>query len=360
MSGNKDESQNEQAQGAQGDDTAIAEGNDERANAEDADLDAFSRGVAEAAEHEDEAPLDDEPAGDDEPAPEVSEDDALAPAAPDEPAAEDPGKAVEDEITERGLKGKAADRFRELANANKEYEPVVAALKQAGIQTADLPAIVQRARNHDEWTQMITDSTAQPDQLADAMSLIKAINSDDTQTLEAAYTKLEAELAAIGKRIGREAPGYDPMTEHADIAEMLDNGDITREAAQQIVQARALLAQQQAQQGQHKQQQQQAQLKQQAQNAAIAEIETLNATLKQQDPAGFAQRVAAIDYAAIKQYPPEQWPARIEAAYWRAQVAPAKPPVPSHVPLRPAGNRPMQRVPQSDMEAFEMGVAAAR
>lgn len=343
-------------------DTGVQDGADNQpTSGEDADLAAFEKGLEEADDGYDDAPAEDEPAADDEP----TDRDGPAPddaPADDDPAAavvDEPAKAVEDEIAERGLKGKAADRFRELANASNEYAPVKAALEQAGLKAEDLPVMVQRARNMDEWEAMVSESTAQPEQLADAMSLIRAINSDDTDTLQAAYTKLEAELAAIGKRIGREAPGYDPLAEHTDLAEMVEMGDMSREAAQEVVKARALLAsqQQRAQQGQ--QQQASQQQAQQAQAAAMAEIESLNAQLKQKDAAGYAQRVNAIDYAAIKQYPPEQWPARIEAAYWRVPVSQPKP-APGNVPLRPVGNRPMNRVPQNDMEAFEMGVAAAR
>lgn len=270
-------------------------------------------------------------------------------------------KAVETEIKERGLKEDAATRFRELANAANAYTPIREAMDKAGITADKLPEALNAAVQQTEWREIIADSTAQPEQLSDALNVIKAINSDDPAVLGQVYDKLAAELEQVGKRIGREVPGrYDPLSEHADLSEAVEAGDMTRKHAAEVAQARAQQATRRQRQEQQGQQAQAQQATQQAQQEALKEVAALNTQLKTEDAANFAHRMQQIDYAAIRQLPPHLWAAKVEAAYWRVQpAAPAKPAI-GHVPLRANGGGQMQRKPQNDVEAFDIGVASVR
>ena len=258
--------------------------------------------------------------------------------------------------------GKPSDEFGELAKDTKadtreRFEKLKAGYDELHAKAQQYEAAHKRMA---EWEEIITESTARPEQLNEALHLIRAINSNDPGVLEKAYGALEQELAAIGKRIGREAPGYDPLAEHQDLREAVEVGDMTRKHAAEVAKARALAAQHQAAAQQHQQQATSQQQAQHAQQAALAEVNELNARLKAEDPAGFAHRVKAIDYAEIRKHPPHLWAAKIEAAYWRAAPpAPKVPAAPS--PLRPsaAGGRAMTSKPTSALEAVEAALSEA-
>lgn len=325
-------------------------------------LAAFEVGAAEAAEADEApAPVVADPATET-PAPVETPEPAAEAAAPD--AAEVADVDVDAEVAAHGLKGKSEARFRELAGTIRELAPMKAALATAGItDVAQLPEIIGRAQRLEEWHGIIEDTDATPDQLSDAFGVLKAINSDDPQVLGQVYDKLTAELALIGKRIGRAVPGsYDPLAEHADLLEEVENGDLPRVRAMELVQQRAMQANLQ----QRNQQATQQQGQQQAEQAAIAQVGQLNAQLKASDP-DFLRKVPYLQpaLATIRQnLPPQQWAQAIADAY---RLLPPLPPVANQLPpvtampLRPVGGAStMQRKPKSDMEAFEMGAATAR
>lgn len=288
-----------------------------------------------------------------------------------EPEGEDEfeaGKKADEPDPEAGPEkpeAKPSDEFGELgkdvkADTRERFEKLKASYDELHAKAAQAEQFQVAHERMQEWEGIIAESTARPEQLTDALHLIRAINSDDPQILGAAYEKLTAELAMIGKRIGREAPGYDPMAEHDDLRTAIENGDITREHAAEVVKARALAArQQQAAQSQQQGAQQQAQA-QQAEQQALEEVNALNARLKAEDAANFDARLKAIDYAEIRKHPPHLWAAKIEAAYWRAQPAAPKAPAAPN-PLRPtvSGNRSLAAKPTSGLEAVEQALAAA-
>ncbi|MNI73014.1 hypothetical protein D3C73_1289890 [compost metagenome] len=49
---------------------------------------------------------------------------------------------------------------------------------------------------------------------------------------------MQGELQWLGQQLGREAPGFDPLSAHPDLAGRVTSGDITRDVALELAQHR--------------------------------------------------------------------------------------------------------------------------
>lgn len=275
-----------------------------------------------------------------------------------DPAAEkDPVKIaaakVETEIQTLGLKEKAAERFRELSK-----RPTPEAFAQAK-SDADRGA---------QWEDIILQSTVKPDQLQRLLGYGQAVNSGDPAAMRVAYDAMQKEMAWLGKTLGLEAPGVDPLEAHADLKQQVAEGDITRAAALELAshRASARLGTEHQQQTQRQQQQEQ-QLASDRETARVG-LNTLGQSLQAADPAHFDAKIAMLapTIGIIREsLPPSRWVAVLHAAYLKcptpaAAPAPAAVPRPGHVPLRPSGapSASHTRQPKNDLEAFEIGLAS--
>lgn len=280
---------------------------------------------------------------------------AADPAKPADAPADKPADPVEEEMP-AGLSEKSQARFKELT-------PYKAAFKQAGIEKPeDLPAIVERARFADELEQAIVSTGASPEQYGQSIHYLALVNSGDPKKMEQAYDIIMAEAAAIGKAIGREVPGvHDPLADHPDLQEAMQDGDITKKHALEIASQRATSS---LSKGRQEQANAQAQA-QQEHARAIDSLNQLGAQLKAADPQ-YAAKIAALKpaIALIKEHhPPSQWAARLQAAYQQVAVpaAPAAPTLPPPGPVRavsPAGVS-MAPEPKDAMDALNLALAAA-
>lgn len=324
-----------------------------------ATLDAFSAGVEEAraAEISDDAP----------PAQSEATKDAAEPASPDAAATPDPGqkppaaapaqdqtgqtgqqpepaKSVDDEIKELGITNeRTQQRFRELSQRTSE------ATEQLRVATA-------RA---EEWEQTVASTGASAQQFGNALNYLAAINSGNPEQMGAAFESMQKELAWLGKKLGREAPGFDPLTDYPDLAEKVASGDITREVAAELVQnrKRGVL------QSEHQQTQHQTMQAQQAEQHALQEVAALGQRL-QADPQ-FQQKFAYLGPTIeIIQatMPPAQWAAAIQNAYQRlpAIAAPAAPVAKPNNPARASAAPAKPATPKDPGDAFSFGVAEAQ
>jgi hypothetical protein len=327
------------------------------------DIDAFSKGVEEARQAEAAGKIDadgvpvlptDEPAAAVAPAADATApaadaanpDDKAAPAAakPDEQA---PQADVEAEIKDLGITNERTQkRFRELSERAAEVEP---------LRTQAAKAV--------EWEQTVTSTGATPEQFGAALNYLRAVNSGSPEAMSQAYDVMQQELKWLGEKLGREAPGYDPLTAHADLAEKVKSGDLTREVAAEIVQHR----QRNQLQEQHQTTQQQGLQAQQAEQQGLQQVAALGNQLRTSDP-DFQRKFQflAPTVALIQQtLPPQQWAAQIQAAY---QQLPALPPVQpaaparaaSPSPMRPSGAPALAAKPKNAIEAFDFGVQEAR
>jgi len=324
-------------------DTAIATNTNETPSTEE--LDAFDQGVEAARAMEPEPlpglpeadkPADTPPAdaaddgapADSDNTPDDAGDDGKSEAKPDAPQDEDePAQAPRQQ-----------KRFRELKDEIDALKPVA-----------------ERGR---EWEQMLQSTKATPQQFGNMLNYLAAVNSGDPTQMGQAFDAMQAELATLGKRLGKPAPGYDPLTEHTDLQAQIEQGTLSREAAQELIAARR----QQAMYTEHQQQSVQQQQQQAAQQQALDAVSALGDKLRAQDGALFKARFKAIEpMVAIIQdsLPPAQWAAAIERAYQAAPVIPAAPRAPVPNPARTSSAPPLAAVPNPE-DAFEFGVEMAR
>jgi hypothetical protein len=290
------------------------------------------------------------------PAPKVE---AAKPVEPAKVADADAKAQIEKEITDRGLKGDTATRFRELSHQVRELST---------LRDEVVPALQETARLHDQWQQIVSESTATAPQLEQALAYIQSVNSGDMSRLEVAAKAMMAEVTWAYKKLGWELPGVvDPLEGQADLLQQIEDGDLTRAGALEIVKTRVQAAANAARDKRTNSEEAYAA----ALDAVGPAIDTLSARLKAADP-NFLIKLPALKPTVdlIKQtLHPSQWAVAIERAY-RALPEPARPaprPRPSPMPLRPTGGTQsasvtVRKFTKEQVDAgdpFEMGVREA-
>lgn len=331
-------------------------------------LDAFSAGVEEAraAETAEAAPVVPPPADDS-----AAVTDPAAPAAPVEgegdpaaasvAAAADPNAApaapaaeakpaaaqsVDDEIKDLGITNERTQkRFRELSERASEAE-----------------SLRGRAEKVTDWEKTIESTGTNPEQFGAALVYLADINSGDPVRMGRAYDTMQAELKFLGEKLGREAPGFDPLSAHPDLAEKVKSGDLERSAATELVQRR----QREALQNEHQQNQHRASASQQAEQQGLQQVAMLGEQLRAADPQ-FQQKIAFLaPTLEIVQatLPPSEWAPALKRAYDRlpavAAPAPAAPAARPNNPARASAAPAVPATPKNPADAFSFGVAEAQ
>lgn len=317
-----------------------------------AELDAFSAGVEAAREQEaredalpGDAPaaVDGQPPQDGAPATPAAVDPNAPPAGEQQPAppAQPQQPTVDDEVKQLGLKERAAERFQELHTQARDARERVS-----------------------QWEETVQSTGATPEQFGGALRYLSDINSGDPRRMADAYERMQGELQWLGQQLGREAPGFDPLSAHPDLAGRVNSGDITRDVALELAQHRHTGQLQQSHtQAQQERQQQDLQYQQ-----GLTSVQQLGAQLRAGD-AQFDQKLAllapTIDIIQ-RTLPPAQWQTEIHRAYLAlpatAVAAPAAAaPVARSAPNPIRANSAAPVAPQITPEnAFDIGVQAAR
>lgn len=326
-------------------------------------LDAFTAGVEEAraAETAEAAPVvvpPTDPAavvdpaapaapveGDVQPAAPAAADPNAAPPAPAAPAQPEAPKSVEDEIKDLGITNdRTQKRFRELSERASEAD-----------------SLRERAGKVTDWEQTIQSTGTTPQQFGATLLYLTDINSGDPVRMNRAYETMEAELKFLGEKLGREAPGFDPLAAHPDLAEKVKTGDLDRAAAVELVQHR----QRGVLQTEQQQNQQRISQSQQAEQQGLQAVAELGNQLRTSDPQ-FQQKFAYLaPTVEIIQatMPPAQWAAAIHQAYQRLPPIPAAAPVVAARPNNPArasAAPAAPATPKNPSDAFAFGVAEAQ
>lgn len=294
-----------------------------------------------------------------------------------DPAAKDPkakpaDAALEAEITGLGLKGKSAERFREMAGEIKTTRPMMETLASLNVKDqAQLNAILKDASDGLQWEKAVMDSTAKPEQLTSALQIIKAMNADDPKLKGMALDAMLGECKAVAEMLGREIPGLtgDPLDKHPDLKQAVEALDITREHALELVKARTMQGQYDARDNAQRQAAMQRENQTKAEQAEVARVDQLSERLRASDP-HFADKLQAMisngTMDRVKALPWNQRYAALEIAY---NLIP-NPVVPSTQParVRPgpivnrgnnvSGNGVARKEFKNDIEAFEFGVAS--
>lgn len=142
----------------------------------------------------------------------------------EDPKSEDEGE--EEESEEDELPKNTPERTRKRFESLKE-------------KFHEIEGKYQKERDLNEgWLAQVRDTGAAPEQIGVAFQYLKALNSGTREGLEKAYEFMQGELAVLGKALGREAPGFDPLDDYSDIKQEFENGEISRERAIELAQAR--------------------------------------------------------------------------------------------------------------------------
>lgn len=173
----------------------------------------------EAPEATEEAPAEpaEEAPAEEAPAEETPAEEAAEPEAPAaEAVAESPSEAaVTKELSDLGItNAKSQARFRELAN-----------------EAAEGRAYREQAEKQNEVFSHLERNGVTGEQFGAMVGYLSHVNSGDPTRLRVAFDSLASELQALGKRLGIEAPSYDPLAFHPDLKRRVDEGELDRETA---------------------------------------------------------------------------------------------------------------------------------
>lgn len=372
---------------AEGTDDGTAEGTTGSAakgaakGADDNDpLAAIERGIADASKGKPADDAADEDTDDDGTAEVAQQEDAAdgkatAEKAKDEkPKAEEPDAELDAEVASLKLKGRTEERFRQLYGEAKQFKALNEALTAANLKPDQVPDLVARAQTAEAWEGMVQRVRTNPDQMGTVFAILEQINSGDPAKMARGVERMQTEMREIAKALGMEAPGYDPLSEHPDLAAGVEDGSISRKHALEVAQARNTrkLAEQRQQAEQTSAQQQAAE--QQAKQQAQADLQALETELQRRDPHYAAKwpvfRVIAHQVIHRSGMHPSQWAKALAEAYAQipqpaAAAPPAKPaaqrkPPVGAMPLRPTGGqRPMSPDFDDPIKAIEFGIELA-
>jgi hypothetical protein len=297
-----------------------------------------------------------------------------------DPAAKDPkakpaDPALEAEISGLGLKGKSAERFREMAGEIKATRPMMETLASLNVKDqAQLNAILKDASDGLQWERLVMDSGAKQEQLTSALQIIKAMNADDPKLKGMALDAMLGECKAVAEMLGREIPGLtgDPLDKHPDLKQAVEALDITREHALELVKARTMQGQYDARDNAQRQAAMQRENQTKAEQAEVARVDQLSERLKASDPYFAAKLQTMISNGTmdrVKALPWNQRYSALEIAYnlipnpVAATTAATQPGRVRPGPIvnrgnNVSGNGVARKEFKNDIEAFEFGVAS--
>jgi hypothetical protein len=266
-------------------------------------------------------------------------------------AAKPPEKPADDLYKEpEGLKEGARERFQQLVSVAREREAELAQVREQFEQQAQVTQAFQ---------QMLVETGASDQEFGALLDFAKAVKQGDWNAAEPLLAHLAQQFRVA---TGRDPNGSDPFAQHADLSQAVQAGQITREAAIQVMQARQVLAQQQRQQAEAQQRQQQEHGYVQSVRQATGQVSQMVQQWSQRDLDW--PRKQSLMQAHAKQIaetlPPDQWGFALKLAYdtitqTMAAQAPQRPPVGPGTPqpLRPSGAQGGRREPSNMQEAIQ-------
>lgn len=258
-----------------------------------------------------------------------------APTAPSKPAAP-PTPEQEDAELLAGIKSdRGRARVQQIIEARKEAEGGLAAVRE----------MVQAAG-------MTTETFSQH------IEFSRLANSSNPQDLERAAQMLEQTRADLYRRLGKDAPGVDVLSDFPDLSQQVQNLMMPRETALEVARLRRNDQALQAQQHQQRQAEQETQQFHQAVAQAQQSLESYVQTRAHEidHPARmqalqtyFADPRKLQEFAST--YQPQQWPAAIRMLYDNVQIAQPRRSGPAPISSRAASlGRPVTSTAQQPEE----------
>lgn len=266
-----------------------------------------------------------------------------------------PPDHVNDPIPE-DVKGKTRERMQGLITAAKTLTTERDTLKH----------------ERDELLETIQATGAEPETFWRHTEVLRLMLSADANDQRNAVKHLRGAADKIAAQLGDPVPGHDPLKDPAnkDLADEVEAGDLSRERALELAQARSRTAAEGRRTTETEQQRQAREQHEQAVDAARVELNTLGAELKKANPAMYAAKSAAlldVVKEMVQHTPPDRWAAAYRKLYDKHPYAPAKPA--NRAPRGTGTNQPARptqgaggggpRAPQNELEALDLGIAAA-
>lgn len=286
----------------------------------------------------------DEPVPDDTDVPDEQEPEESEEADGDAAEAEEEAEDVKDDAgegeaepaeDEAEKEAKPSDEFGELPeNTPKRTQERFQSLK-GKYDELDSQLKVAQEQN-EEWAGHLQRVGANGEQLGLVFEYLGAVNSNTPEGLEKAYQFMQNELAVLGRALGKEAPGFDPMAEHADLQQEYERGEITKERAAEIIQARQAANLQQQNQSMQTQQQE-AEAKKRAGLDGLSKLHVELAADAQWEMK--KELLTPLVKGIVSTADPSQWADLVREAYQKIpDMAPPKPKLaPAPNPVRPTG-----------------------
>ena len=275
--------------------------------------------------------------------------------AEEKPLAKTDGLTDDDLEMPQGLKKESQERFQKLVNVVKEQ---TTQLEEAKTNYE------QASMANQEFVTAMDNVGAGANELNSFIDYMGHVKSGN---LEDAYKILSAELNQLSTMMGKEMPGVDLLKDYPDLANQVENFDITRESAIELATARN--------QRQHQAQDQENQ--QQSQNAEIQQKESVQQGLEGVKQFELNQSKTDIDFKAkqaiitekngnapsileeiIWNNSPDRWVSLLNLAY-RAIRNVSPPPVAKASPLRSSGVGGGKPEATNMLEAIKQGLAAS-
>lgn len=278
------------------------------------------------------------------------------PAKPAEAKPAEPTKPTEDAFKEpEGLSEGAQERFRSLVSMVRERD---ARIEQAEAQAGEMRQAVEG------FQRMIVESGANDQELVALFDFAKAIKSGNWTAAEPMLAHLTQQYRVA---MGRDPNGADPFTAHPDLAQAVQEGKITAEAAREVLRARQVLADEQRRT-------QAVQAEQQTQQQYIAGVQRATAEVGQMvrqwsaTDLDWPKKQAMLQAQAVeiaKALPPEQWGFALQSAYkligetLKASAPARATPTAGAQPLRPSAANAGRREPSNMAEAISAALGNA-
>lgn len=209
-------------------------------------------------------------------------------------------------------------------------ERMVALVQTAKTLTAERD---QYKTQYTEIMGYIQESKATPEQYGQALDYLRMVNSGDPAQIEKCIQFMQTELAALSKLTGKPVAGVDLLTEHADLAQKVRDGALSREDAEELAAARNHRNLRTDHARYTQEQNTAAERAKQERQQYMADLNTLEGELMAQDTQYAAKRPSilkalqtknpATGKTLIESTPPAQWQALFLKHYALAKVPPA-------------------------------------
>jgi hypothetical protein len=243
-------------------------------------------------------------------------------------------KAKKDEDLEEPLPKGTAIR------TNERFQRLVGRIKESEAKVSELQT---RADQGDELIKTITSAGMGAEEFGMSIQYAQLVKSPRLEDKEQAWNILVNELKALAPAIGRALPGEDPLSAHADLQKLVQEGKTTPELAREVAQHRARTGAAQKLTAEQQRAQEQQVQGQQAWESGKNALTALGNELRASDP-DYARKEALIKpnlAAMLQAVPPAQWATVTRNLFAQLQLPPAAPKAPV-VAARPNGPQPLR------------------